>query len=1705
MSEELDKETTEIKDDTTETHITKRRPRSIGRWLLYAVGSLVILLVLIALVAMLMLRTGALNGYVKEQFIAKLNEIGVDFSADRFNVQTSPLELQIENGRFKNHKTGEDLLAVKKATIGLTVVDLFKWSLSRDISIDTTEVDGAELWIKVDENGRSNFSDLNLVQKEGEGAVNFRYDSTRLTIRDSIVHFGDLSRKISADANELNISLSPYTETVLGPGEEFLIDITSKKSTFQYGDSLIEDVSLKASGLGRKDGFDLRQMVLTTPLGDLTAKGSLSDFQSPKYDFDIDSNLDTAQASRIFPVGASLKGFGTVKGHLTGEGETYKFEGDLTTEALRADGVYLKGADIDGTIMGTNSSYEANGKAVAELLTFDDFRLDMLKLAGNVRGTGTDFKWFGDLEAAAAKKGKLSIAGLYLRDALAEKRDREIRASSSDGRAQKFAIGDTEFEDLRTRNLRFAMPDNNLDIRAENATAKAFNTKHYKLDQITGRNVVVQRKNGETSVTAAGLTSESSNIADADIKGLKAAEFKFIDRPLTTDVELKGVTANRVNIDGTIIENPSAPNITINDDPQKTVIYSDATRVASVDAGGAVLGSMNVAGVRLLIKEGTVTITSGDINAGTVDIKRSEAMANGGKLKEVTFKRPIFVVESGSRYRATADMSIGGGTLGSFALGAATAKVTVDNDKAQLSDLKASVMDGSINGSLTYGFNRRTTSKIDADFTDVDLSKLIALNSGRAIPLEGRTRGLVALTFPGKDYRSASGNIDIKIAANTVGDETEKIPLNGDISVAAVNGLFEIDTARLTTGMSEIVATGRLDLKDNDTDLNVSLNSKIADEVQRLIKVSGLVPDLERRLDEMNIKASGLMTFNGSVKGNIFDPLIEGRASLDQVSLSGRSLGSVAADIVSNDEGFRLNNGILNDGTGGTANFDVNVPSIGTNNTTVNAKLNNVSASGLLAALPITLPKRIADLSGRATGNVDIAGLPNKSIGNVDLRVENGLVAGQHFDELTAKVSFADTKIIVDDVRLKADGGELTANGNYDRGTDLFDFSAKGSDILLPILLAALPENESIPTIEGKANLTARATGKAGDPQTYVINFDGSANAVQVAGSPFGDIGFAGNTVNRVLDAALTATINGRKQIVNARLDLGKENLPLTASTVFDQSPIEPFLAFIPQIKGIPIQGTATGRIELSGDLSQTGADGNRAVSVDGLSGTANFSSLGLQIMDTPLQAVEPVSVRFSPKMIEVASAKFSGGGSNMTILGKKALADGESDDLGIFGRVDLSLVNLFTKDTFYSGLADVSVRLSGPYGNSRISGNASTENATFATFVGSDRLTFERVKTRVIFTSSQAAIEEATGYLGGGRFTASGGALLNGLSPQSFRFNLDGRGVTVPFPKDFVTTGDARLEITGIRPTSSEPISVSVAGRVNASRSIYRKDIDLANIIGGRRERSLSSGGGSSFGNVRFDLVVEGRDALIVRNNIADLTASVSLLVTGDAAEPMVSGRVIATGGTLFYRNDRYILQRGVVEFPPDRAIEPIVNLQAETEIGGYQIFLSLNGSLTETEELSLNVRSSPSLPQADIVSLITTGALTNSNGGIPTFAQTGIRTAAELLTDSIINNPTRKATDKLFGLNVFEIDPIISGQQSNPGARLTVGRQINRNLRVTYATNLSQDQNQVIALEYRVSNRLSFIAQYEQRSLTNVTRNRDNFSIELRFRKRF
>jgi len=1710
MSEENNNQTEE-REESTEQQGEETAPAARGKRRFFSrrnagigLGALAVLLALVAILVVVFYRNGVFDNYVKKQFVAKMDQIGIVFSADTFRVTVNPLQLELKTATFNDKISGEKLFFIRDAKIGLTVKNLYAWQLSRDITVDSTDINGAEVWVKFDENGKSNFSNLKFVEDQGS-RVNFNYSSVKFALRDGVVHYGDTQRKLGGDANNVVFTIAPEDIAVPDEQKRYVFDLASNDSNFVYDESRLEDIDLRVQGITDAKGADITGLKLTTPIGESALKGRIEGWESPKYNFEIESTVDLTQTSTVFPLGTPLKGIGNFKGTVSGEGEKYKVDGEIFSESLSASNIYLKGLNVNAAVTGEGSMYEANGKAIAQLLTFEDFKIDYPQLVGMIRGTGTDFKWVGELQAAAAKTPFGTLGGLFLSDAVAEYNEGKFGASFGGARTRTFTSKGFDIENLQTSSIKLDSNDGVTNVSTSNATAGKFKTKAFELEGVKTRNLRIKDVPKRTDIQMDSVTSNAATLDKTRLKNLSATDARVGYENGTTVFNSKTLTADQVDANGARIGGVVANNFNVTDVPSETIVAVDGLKVAKVETNAAILGTLNIAGVRLTVRQGRIEGSSGDINAGNVTLVKNSDLPQGGNLENVKIYKPVFVLEPSGSYRASADMTIGGGAVGSVKLGAARASVAVDNNQVALNNLTADVMDGNLNGNATIALNNRNRSDVNVDFTNLDLGKLLALQGGRIVPVEGETTGKVNLSFTGTNFKTASGNLTADINANAGTAERGLIPVTGRVEATATNGLFNVDVARLNTQNSEFNATGNFDLNGYNSNLSVALNSTDASEISRIIRVLDISPEFQQKTDEYQAEFAGNLTFNGTLTGNVSDPTIDGRAALDSLILRGRRLGSLRTDIAVSPLGTELSNGVLEETDGGNLAFNVNIPSGGANNISVQATLTNINVGNVLAALPVNLPDTLRSLQADTSGTINLSGLPGAMEGEANLTAKNGQLQGQTFDNLTTRATFTGNTVNLENFNAQFGAGTLTAKGTYQTDSTAFNFDVEGKGIPFARIRPFIPSNENIPAITGIVNLTANATGRTDDSQSYQINFNGSATDVTLNNNALGEIVFNGKTENQQLNANLTANLEGQQQNIAANINFADPNLPFRAETTFNNTQLAPFIALFREPGSVEISGQATGRVFLEGNLSGINANGEREFTTANLKGSADFTQLALQIGDTPIAATEPVAIRFDTNEIVVQNAKFAGGGSNLVVSGTKALRDNGINNLTVDGRINLSILNAISPNAFFAGLADINVRLTGPNTTARLNGVAEMRNASASAFIGTERINFERLQGRIIFTSNQAQIDELTGFLGGGRFNASGGAVLgDNLQLNAYRLALRGTNVTVPLPKDFLTTGDAEIEINGRRENGQ--LGTYISGRLNARRSLYTQDIDLADVISGRREGSITqTDGNSSLGEVNLDLTVEGRNALVVRNNLADLTASLSLRVTGDLDAPQVAGRITADRGTLFYRNDRYEIQRGELVFPPNtNGIEPVVNLQAETEISGYQIFINLNGPLTDTENLSAQLRSNPALPQTDVISLVTTGSLANTDNGIPTLAQSGINTAAELLTDQIINKPIAKATDKLFGLNKFQLDPIISGQR-NPGARLTVGRQINRNLAVTYSTNLSEDQNQVLALEYRVSNKLSFVAQYEQRPLNNVTRNKDVFSFEVRLRRRF
>jgi autotransporter translocation and assembly factor TamB len=1617
----------------------KRRRFITRRNALILTVSLAVIAVGLILLALLAYRLGYVDRYIAGQIKNTFAQYGIRAEIKEFHT-SGARNVVMNDVELYDAATNEKLGKIDKLTAVVRIEDLYALNLRRNVNLEKLSIDGLEVWVRFDEQGNSNFRNIRLPPPDPNRRILFSYSTAQIQINNSVIHYGDERHDISGEARNLVATIQP--DDPKAPAESWMntVNFSVSNSTFVYDGRPVNNIDVTARGRVNQTRAEIQELTLRSPLAEARMTGVMDDWRNLRYNLQLTSMVDLTQASDILQPDTTLRGVGNFAGTISGEGSRYSVDGEIKSDALAADGVRVQALNVTGKGTGDGSSYEVQGRAVAELLNTGDFQLNAMQIAGSVVGTGTDFRWVGELRAAAARYQNTSISGLILSDAVAEQRDKVLTAN------------------------------------AQRASASGITTAEARIQGAQASDVRVRSENGVTTATVGSVQAGSVEAQGARVNGLTASGVDVVDR------------------DG-------ATNVAVNQ-----------LRVNGVQASGATLGSINIAGVRLSIRAGRVEGSSGDINAGNVQLAASKDF-EGGTIRDVRLARPVFVLEPSGRYRASADLSLGGGMLASVQLGAARAAVTATNNQLELRNFNAEILNGRATGNAVISTARGGQSRVDANFSDLDVTQIIALTAKRNVPISGKATGTANLAFRGTDIKNtASGTVRADFSGETGTAATGTNPLTGTVALNAAGGLFEIERANLRTQSSEINASGRFSFAREESDLQVDLASSDARELQNVITSTGLLPTLEEQLDRYNVALDGKLAFNGTVRGRLEDPSVQGRASLDSLIVNSRELGSLTASIDMTPAEINVREGRLAERDGGGVEFTLNAPRSGTNNISIDATLDRANAGNLLAALPSSGDSTLSgaqaslgpfgDLQADVSGRIHLTGFPDAMAGDANLRVGPGYMSGEHFDSILAQATFEGSRVNLNRVEARFDAGTLLATGNYDTRTKAFDIDARGTGIQLARLTSLAKNAGGLPQITGTADINAHATGIFTDFTTYQVTIDGTGRDVTINGRDAGQLSLVGRTENRQFNLTLTTGILGQPQAIAANIDLSNRLLPTTIETDFSNADLTAlFAALMPPNSAVTVTGHATGRLSAQGNLYD---EKEEFLSLRGLKGTANFTDLSIQVEDVQLAAVSPLLVQFSSDEIFFEKTQFTGTGTNVLFGGTLAVGPGGHQNLSVDGQLNLRVLNGLSPDFFVAGAADVAVRVGGTYEQPRLTGYATVAGASVSAFLSDQSLTVNNIEGRVIFNSNFAQINSLTGNMGGGRVEVTGGAQLSGFMPARFRFNVRGDQVTVPYPEGFRTTADADLEINGSRAANTGVITTIISGPVTLRRAEYTQDIELADLINQRREASLTEGSGETefAANTLLDLRIEGRDALVVRNNLADLVGSVSLRAVGPVEDPIISGRISATRGTLSFRRERYEVTRGFIDLPAQRDADPILNIQAESDIRGYRVVANLTGPLSQP---SATVRSDPALPQVDVVSLILTGELSQDGTGQSVLAQSGVGTAASLLANTIINEPLRKATSKLYGLSL-ELDPLVAGRGgASPTARLRITQPISRNISVTYSTNVTADQNQIIAVQYRVSDRLYFVAQYEQGSANGFSSRNDNFSFEIRFRKRF
>jgi len=1329
---------------------------------------------------------------------------------------------------------------------------------------------------------------------------------------------------------------------------------------------------------------------------------------------------------------------------------------DLTqiSEAFQTKATLRGAGNFSGTVTGEGDHFQMQGTIQSDALAADNMRLQGLNVTASGSGQGKSYSINGKAVAQLLNAGDFQIDSLQLVG--------NVMGTGTDFRwvGELRAVAERSYGTTLTGLIL-------KDARAE--------------------------KNGSVlTASSAQFAANALTASGAKVNGITASNIKLRNENDVTNATIASVKAGTISASGAQIKGVTANDITASAQNGVTSVVVKQVQVGETSAAGAEIGNINIAGVRLSVRERRIEGSTADIDAGTIKLA-------DGQAENVKLAKPVFVVEPSGNYRASADLSIGGGVLGSMNMGQARASVVATNRELQLNNFSAEIFKGSASGNARIALTKGGTSQVAANFRELDIAGPLTALAHSPVPLSGRATGNVNLQFPGSDFKLASGTINTQVAAEASSD---RIPLTGEVVVRADRGLFNIQQVNLQTPASKLNASGQFSF-ENDSNLQVALSSSDADELQTILISSGLLPEIDDQLRSYGVGLSGQLAFEGNIRGQLDSPDVNGKFSLGTLLINGIELGSLSAAIQMTAAELRISDGRLIEKDGGGAQFSLVSSRTRESDTSLDATLDRANVATLLAVLPKLAPASASASQGLesntqadVSGTIKVTGIPKAMNGSADLRLGPGRLGGEPLESMVARATFSNSRINVENIDLRLAAGRISGTGSVDTETKLFDFQGKAERIQLA-RLAALTNRPGMPPITGVADLSVNLSGNYAeqDFSGYKVTFDGTGQNVTINGRDAGLVALKGRTENRQLNITFTTGVFGADQVVTANIDLSSKRLSSSLQTKLSNVDLSRIFSLVLPAGSVRVSGKANGDVTASGFL----LDEDGYFSLDGLTGQATFSELSLAVEDIQLNAAAPLVVRFSPSEVTLEDVRFTGPGTNIALSGTLATASGGKQNLNVTGSLNMRVLNGLSPDFFSSGAAEVAVRVNGTYESPRVTGTASVNNSSVSVLLGNDRWTISSLNAALRFTANQAQIDSLSGTIGGGRVTATGGALLDGFTLAGFRVNLHGDDVTVPFPQNFRSTLDADIEIKG---SSREQL---ISGIVNLRRAEYSQDIELADLINSRTAESIEEGGELEITRTALfaALRVEGRNALVVRNNLADLVGSVSLQLDGPVNEPTISGRITATRGTLNFRNDRYDITRLLIDLPPSRNADPILNIQGESQIRGYRVIVNLTGPLSQPQAA---VRSEPALPQADVVSLITVGQLSADDTSASILSQSSVGAATSLLTDALINAPAQRATSKLFGLTRFEIDPIVGGRTgSTPSARLTLGRRISKEVTVTYSTNVTSDPNQILALEYRVSDRLSFLAQYEQASTRSLTARTNIFSFEIRFRKRF
>jgi outer membrane protein insertion porin family len=1041
---------------------------------------------------------------------------------------------------------------------------------------------------------------------------------------------------------------------------------------------------------------------------------------------------------------------------------------------------------------------------------------------------------------------------------------------------------------------------------------------------------------------------------------------------------------------------------------------------------------------------------------------------------------------------------------------------------------------------------------VDLSYNGISLEKLFADWTIQNTGLRAAATGRLAYHWNKDKLLEGAGEGNAELAKNATAFSHAQypIPIAGSADYALDNGVVTFRRTELDTGLTHVSLTGKLRIADVWTDLLAKIHSTDFSELDR---IGYNFAHSAGKTTYTLLGLGGAGDITGSVRGKLKTPEVVAHIASTGTKYNNVLVGN--ADIDLKYDGTKavlaFDRAVFTEGNGrlamtGTigfpekgpsprfdlsidaANFpvdravavihlDLKVSGIGTGrmivsgtpdsgkatfvNMLIRQPKGDLRLNGTVAWLPgkgnsnfeldiaardfpvaeITKFLDLANVpvSGELTGTLHISGPKNRLNGAGAVTVRNGVIYGEPVTEGKANIAFTGGTLKATNVSVTAPAGTVTGEGEINFETNRYTYSIQSANLDLA-KVQALQSLAGI--LGGKLTIQSTGAGTLEQPE-LVLNAtltDATLKGLNLpAGSPPPTVYVAirnGQLIVRADIAGLvTAEGNGSVAPDGTLSGLVRVRVPDIAKA----------LALSPGLASLPASGSLIADVTLGGKLS----------SIEALRIDATFPQFDVKVSEHDFVPARPlhVALRGGRIVFDDFDLSLKDTGSTFGVTGYAEVTGAKRLNVNVRGEIEAALAQLFVPGLRADGHIVIAGGVTGTMSDPRLTGTAELHEAQFR-FPGFPQL-IDHITGTLVFHGDRLEIDSVHANLGGGTIVLGGNIALDGLKPQSARVVVQGTDVAIRYFEGLTVEGNFNLVLSG------DAERMRLQGDVNVTRGVYFRDIDIGNAVLGvvlSRRGPTPIVAATWQDHVSLGLHVVANGTLAVRNNLADVTGSGDIEVTGTLANPSVVGLVaLDEGGRVRFQNIDYHVVRGSINFQNPFRIDPYFDITLEARVSGgiseieagpVDVTLNVTGTI---DRITPTITSDPPASDITLFSLLGAGALTRQGSSqTPTDVSTTSRSVLIQSLSRLVGSRVLPFADS------FTYDPGLIDTTGDPGPKVSFEKRLSNDIRVFVVYN-TLDHKKRIIMEWQVNP--DWLLQATRDEITN------EYRLEARFRRRY